>query len=53
MAVERLRVKIGGMSCSFCSEMIRKAYSRMEAVLLNSFASRLSDGNGQLEFPLP
>ena len=27
-----LQVKIGGMSCSFCTETIRKAYSRMQGV---------------------
>lgn len=26
------RMKIGGMSCSFCTNTIRKAYSRMEGV---------------------
>lgn len=29
---ERLRVKIGGMSCSFCVETIRKAFTRMDGV---------------------
>ncbi len=29
---ETLQVKIGGMSCSFCTETIRKAFSRMEGV---------------------
>ena len=28
----QLQVKIGGMSCSFCAETIRKAYGRMEGV---------------------
>ncbi len=28
----QLRVKIGGMSCSFCSETIRKAYAQTEGV---------------------
>lgn len=32
MADEKLRVKIGGMSCSFCTETIRKAYSKMDGV---------------------
>ncbi|HIQ02190.1 MAG TPA: copper chaperone, partial [Anaerolineales bacterium] len=32
MAVERLQVKIGGMSCSFCTETIRRAYERMDGV---------------------
>ncbi len=31
-AVETLQVKIGGMSCSFCTETIRKACSRVEGV---------------------
>jgi heavy metal translocating P-type ATPase len=31
-AIETLQVKIGGMSCSFCTETIRKAYGRMEGV---------------------
>jgi|Deesub1362A_J573_1020465.scaffolds.fasta_scaffold02583_4 cation transport ATPase len=31
-AVETLQVKIGGMSCSFCTETIHKAYSRMDGV---------------------
>jgi len=30
--METLQVKIGGMSCSFCTETIRKAYGRMEGV---------------------
>ena len=29
---ETLHVKIGGMSCSFCTETIRKAYGRIEGV---------------------
>ncbi len=32
MAVEKLQVKIGGMSCSFCTATIRKAYARMDGV---------------------
>lgn len=32
MATEKLQVNIGGMSCSFCTETIRKALSRMEGV---------------------
>jgi len=32
MTVERLQVKIGGMSCSFCAETIRRAYSQMDGV---------------------
>jgi heavy metal translocating P-type ATPase len=32
MASERLQVHIGGMSCSFCTETIRKALSRMDGV---------------------
>jgi len=32
MANEKFRVKNGGMSCSFCTETIRKAYSRMDGV---------------------
>ena len=32
MTVQRLRVKIGGMSCSFCTTTIQKAYSRMDGV---------------------
>ncbi len=28
----QLQAKIGGMSCSFCAETIRKAYGRMEGV---------------------
>ncbi|MEX2442537.1 MAG: cation-translocating P-type ATPase [Alkalispirochaeta sp.] len=30
--IERLQMKIGGMSCSFCSSTIEKAYGRMEGV---------------------
>ncbi len=30
---ERLQVRVGGMSCSFCTETIRRALSRMEGVL--------------------
>jgi heavy metal translocating P-type ATPase len=30
--IEALQVKIGGMSCSFCTETIRKAFRRMEGV---------------------
>ena len=30
--METLQVKIGGMSCSFCSDTIRKAYNRVEGV---------------------
>lgn len=30
--LERLQLKIGGMSCSFCSSTIEKAYRRMEGV---------------------
>lgn len=30
--METLQVKIGGMSCSFCTETIRKAYGRMDGV---------------------
>ena len=32
MTVEKLQVKIGGMSCSFCTTTIQKAYSRMDGV---------------------
>ena len=32
MATEKLQVNIGGMSCSFCTETIRKALSRMDGV---------------------
>lgn len=32
MSMERLHVKIGGMSCSFCTITIQKAYGRMEGV---------------------
>lgn len=32
MAVEKLQVNVGGMSCSFCTETIRKALSRMDGV---------------------
>jgi len=32
VAVNKLQVKIGGMSCSFCSETIRKTYRRMDGV---------------------
>lgn len=28
----KLQVKVGGISCSFCAESIKKAYSRIEAV---------------------
>ncbi len=31
-AIETLQVKIGGMSCSFCTETIRKAFGRMDGV---------------------
>ena len=30
--VDTLQVKIGGMSCSFCTETIRQAYGRMDGV---------------------
>jgi len=30
--VEKVQFKIGGMSCSFCAETIRKALTRMEGV---------------------
>jgi len=30
--LEKLRLKIGGMQCSFCVESIRKAYTRMDGV---------------------
>ncbi|MFQ6039622.1 MAG: heavy metal translocating P-type ATPase [Candidatus Poribacteria bacterium] len=29
---QKLQVKVGGLSCSFCAESIRKAYSRNDAV---------------------
>ncbi len=29
---KRLQIKVGGLSCSFCAENIKKAYSRTEAV---------------------
>lgn len=29
---EKIQLNIGGMSCSFCTQTIRKAYSRMEGV---------------------
>jgi heavy metal translocating P-type ATPase len=32
MTLERHHIKIGGMSCSFCAETIRKALSRVEGV---------------------
>ena len=32
LPVEKLRLKIGGMQCSFCVESIRKAYTRMDGV---------------------
>lgn len=32
MASEKLQLKIGGMSCSFCTETIRKALGRMSGV---------------------
>jgi heavy metal translocating P-type ATPase len=32
MTTEKLQVKIGGMSCSFCTETIRKALNRMDGV---------------------
>lgn len=32
MTIEKLQVNIGGMSCSFCTETIRKALSRMDGV---------------------
>jgi len=32
MTTETLQVKIGGMSCSFCTATIHKAYGRMEGV---------------------
>ncbi len=32
MTVSKLQVKIGGMSCSFCTETIRQAYQRMDGV---------------------
>jgi len=32
MAMARLQLKIGGMSCSFCTMTIQKAYRRMEGV---------------------
>ncbi|MFQ5821135.1 MAG: heavy metal translocating P-type ATPase [Candidatus Heimdallarchaeota archaeon] len=28
----KLQIKVGGLSCSFCAETIRKAYGRMDAV---------------------
>ncbi|MFQ5798689.1 MAG: heavy metal translocating P-type ATPase [Bacteroidota bacterium] len=30
--MKKLQVKVGGLSCSFCAETIRKAYSRIDAV---------------------
>lgn len=33
MTVGKLQVKIGGMSCSFCTTTIQKAYNRMDGVL--------------------
>jgi len=30
--MKKLQVKIGGLSCSFCAETIRKAYGRIDAV---------------------
>jgi len=32
VTTETLQLKIGGMSCSFCTETIRKAYGRMDGV---------------------
>ena len=32
LSTEKLQVKIGGMSCSFCTETIRKAYSRIDGI---------------------